>query len=325
MQLQLWTLLLSLAGLAALRTEQDDMNTTKTLWKMCNKFRWFSSQKERSYYFQSEDQSGDPTAIKFIRHPTEPAIIFHKHQEWAARFWNFIGDSNGDLIDTRGYDPSTGQQWNGPMSYKHYGSVWHPVPPLKNARVAGETVHVPMSASQLEYVRCYVVESDSPCILEIKSGGTTYTLAGGMYFSDDLARLGTRHFKSAPPPDITATRFCTDAGCPLYVAESIQRAAADKNLDLKVNDFRKFAVLRDHLAGCATVGALVGGPGGFIVGAGVGVGTAAARGLYHIIKRKSDDEKFASEKIFEKVRCLSFMRDCGNDVLAPKSKGCPQF
>jgi len=292
---------------------------------MCNPF---SNEDTRTYHFQSVEEDGDPTAISFVRDKINPTLFFYKHAEWTAKYERYY-------VLTRDEQA------------KKYRSSWQPTVPSGSQRPF-ELATVYLAAQYLEYVRCVPVstpDGSQSCLLEIKSQGVKNDFFGGMYFPDSLARQAIRHFKNgkaaqsllSPVPNCTTQEFyagvhkgtetVTETSCQLRVAATIDAAFRDSSFDSsdwKFNDSRNIQVYAS-MGGGFVMGLAVGGPIGALVGGALTNTAVGASALYKYIMGRKDMALSASEKIFEKLRCMSMFSTCGNGALVPKGKPCPLF
>jgi len=293
-------------------------------WKWCNPF---SNEETRTYHFQSVEEDGDPTAIAFVRDKINPTLFFYKHTEWTAKYERYYVRVGSD------------------SQAKRYRSQWLPTVPLGSKRPY-ELATVSLASQHLDYVRC--VEVSTPdgyksCLLEIKSQGVKNEFFGGMYFPDSLARQALRHFKDgkanqslqSPVPNCTTQHFYAsvqkgreaETNCQLRVAATVEAAFRDSSFDSsdwKFNDGRNVKVYAS-MGGGFMLGMVAGGPIGALVGTAVTGATVGVGALYNYIMGQQDMALSASEKIFEKLRCMSMFSTCGNGALVPKGKPCPQF
>mmetsp|Transcript_71424 Transcript_71424/g.189495 ORF Transcript_71424/g.189495 Transcript_71424/m.189495 type:complete len:334 (+) Transcript_71424:118-1119(+) len=288
-------------------------------WRICNPF---SSEVTRRYYFQSVEEDGDPTAIEFVRDKRSPALIFHKHSEWTAKYEKHIETKSGP---------------NGiPTISKEYRSTWLPASPPGSERPTERSTLL-LGERFVEYVRCVPVttpDGTKSCILEVKGQGKKSELLGGMYFPDFLARQALRHFKNgrageellAPDPDCTS-ESSSETDCQLRVAATVEAALADESFDSsgwKFKDIRN-AKIGAIMGGGFIIGGVVGGPIGAVVGGGLSSAAVGVTSLYKYLIRQKDMDLSASEKIFEKLRCMSIFKTCSGDVLVPTSRSCPEL
>jgi len=298
---------------------------------MCNPF---SDESTRTYYFQSVEEDGDPTAISFVRDKTNPTLSFYKHAEWTAKYeksYLQVGNGQSGTIE------------------KRYQSQWQPIVP-SGSQKPYELATVYLAAQYLEYVRCVPLstpEGSKSCLLEIKSQGVKNEFLGGMFFPDSLARQALRHFKNgkaaqsllSPAPNCTTKTFYkpslspipidreTETSCQLRVAATVEAAFQDSSFDSsdwKFNDGRNVKVYAS-LSGGFVLGMVAGGPIGALVGTAVTGASVGVGALYTYLMGQKDMALSASEKIFEKLRCMSMFSTCGNGALVPKGKPCPLF
>jgi len=303
---------------------------------MCNPF---SDESTRTYHFQSVEEDGDPTAIEFVRDKTNPTLLFWKHTEWAAKYERIYVRAGNGLA-------------------KRYQSQWQPtVPSGSQQPYELETVY--LAAQYLEYIRCVPLstpDGSTSCLLEIKSQGVKNEFFGGMFFPDSLARQALRHFKNgkaaqsllSPAPsawhfkdgNCTTQTFYkpslagsipigreTETSCQLRVAATVEAAFQDSSFDSsdwKFNDGRNVKVYAS-MGGGFMLGMVAGGPIGALVGTAVTGASVGVGALYKYLMGLEDAALSASEKIFEKLRCMSMFSTCGNGALVPKGKPCPVF
>jgi len=292
---------------------------------MCNPW---SSEDTRMYYFQSVEEDGDPTAIEFVRHKRSPKLIFHKHSEWAAKYERYIEAASRD---------------HGPMPsmLPEYRSTWLPVSPPGSERPA-ESSTLRLGEKYVDYIRCVPVATpDGPtsCVLEVVGQGITSELLGGLYFPDFLARQALRHFKNgragellAPDPNCTSGNFALlsseeETSCQLRVAATVEAAPANESFDSsgwKLKDSRNIKI-GAIMGGGFIIGGVVGGPIGAVIGGGLSTAAVGVSSLYKYLIRQKDMDLSASEKIFEKLRCMSIFKTCKGDVLVPKGRSCPEL
>jgi hypothetical protein len=292
-------------------------------WKMCNPF---SEEDTRTYYFQSVEKNGDPTAIAFVRDKYNPTLFFYKHTEWTAKYERYYVIA-------------------GNAKAKKYRSQWLPTVP-SGAQQPHEIATVYLAAQYLEYVRCVpfvTPDGSKSCVLEIKSQGVKNEFVGGMHFPDSLARQALRHFKNgkagqsllSPVPNCTKQSFYVqvqkgreeETSCQLRVAATIEAAFQDSSFDSsdwKFNDGRNLGVYAS-MGGGFMLGMVAGGPIGALLGTAVTGTTIGVGALYKYLMGQKDAALSASEKIFEKLRCMSMFSTCGNGALVPKGKPCPQL
>jgi len=293
-------------------------------WKMCNPW---SSEDTRMYYFQSVEEDGDPTAISFLRDKNDPTLYFYKHTEWTAKYERYYVGAGSDGFA------------------KKYRSQWQPAVPL-GAKKPHEVATIHLGAQSLEYVRCVPVstpDGSKSCLLEIKSQGVKNEFFGGMFFPDSLARQALRHFKNgkagqsllAPIPNCTTQSFYVnvqkgkeqETSCQLRVAATVEAAFQDSSFDSsdwKFNDGRNVKVYAS-MGGGFMIGMVAGGPIGALIGAGITGATVGVGALYKYLMGQKDIALSASEKIFEKLRCMSIFKTCSGDVLVPTSRSCPEL
>jgi len=290
---------------------------------MCNPF---SDESTRTYYFQSVEEDGDPTAISFVRDKTNPTLSFYKHAEWTAKYEKIYVQAGNGLA-------------------KRYQSQWQPTVP-SGSQQPYELATVYLAAQYLEYVRCVPLstpDGSTSCLLEIKSQGVKNEFFGGMFFPDSLARQALRHFKNgkaaqsllSPAPNCTTQTFNvqvqrgqeTETSCQLRVAATVEAAFQDSSFDSsdwKFNDGRNVKVYAS-MGGGFMLGMVAGGPIGALVGTAVTGASVGVGALYKYLMGQKDAALSASEKIFEKLRCMSMFSTCGNGALVPKGKPCPLF
>jgi hypothetical protein len=293
-------------------------------WKWCNPF---SDEHSRTYHFQSVEEDGDPTAIAFVRDKHNPTLFFYKHTEWTAKYERYYVRVGSDSVA------------------KKYRSQWQPAVPLGSKRPY-ELATVYLAAQHLEYVRCVPLSTPDgakTCVLEIKSQGVKNEFFGGMYFPDSLARQALRHFKDgranqslvSPVPNCTTQHFHVnvqkgqeaETNCQLRVAATIEAAFRDSSFDSsdwKFNDGRNVGIYAS-MGGGFMLGMVAGGPIGALLGTAVTGTTIGVGALYNYLMGQKDMALSASEKIFEKLRCMSMFSTCGNGALVPKGKPCPQL
>mmetsp|Transcript_102063 Transcript_102063/g.266336 ORF Transcript_102063/g.266336 Transcript_102063/m.266336 type:complete len:338 (+) Transcript_102063:101-1114(+) len=292
-------------------------------WRICNPF---SSEVTRRYYFQSVEEDGDPTAIAFVRDKNNARLHFYKHTEWTAKYERYYVRVSTEPV-------------------KKYRSQWQPAVPLGSKRPY-ELATVYLSAQHLDYVRCVPVSTPDgakSCLLEIKSQGVKNEFFGGMYFPDSLARQALRHFKDgkaaqslmSPVPNCTTQHFDVnvrkgseaETNCQLRVAATIEAAFRDSSFDSsdwKFNDGRNIGIYAS-MGGGFMLGMVAGGPIGALVGTAITGTTVGVGALYQYLMGQKDIALSASDKIFEKLRCMSMFSTCGNGALVPKGKPCPLF
>jgi len=293
-------------------------------WRICNPF---SSEVTRRYYFQSVEEDGDPTAISFLRDKNNPTLYFYKHTEWTAKYERYYVGAGSDGFA------------------KKYRSQWEPAVPL-GAKKPHEVATIHLGAQSLEYVRCVPVstpDGSKSCLLEIKSQGVKNEFFGGMFFPDSLARQALRHFKNgkagqsllAPIPNCTTQSFYVnvqkgkeqETSCQLRVAATVEAAPANESFDSsgwKLKDSRNIKI-GAIMGGGFIIGGVVGGPIGAVIGGGLSTAAVGVSSLYKYLIRQKDMDLSASEKIFEKLRCMSIFKTCKGDVLVPKGRSCPEL
>jgi len=292
-------------------------------WKWCNPW---SEESTRTYHFQSVEEDGDPTAIAFVRDKNNARLHFYKHTEWTAKYERYYVRVSTEPV-------------------KKYRSQWQPAVPLGSKRPY-ELATVYLSAQHLDYVRCVPVSTPDgakSCLLEIKSQGVKNEFFGGMFFPDSLARQALRHFKDgkaaqslmSPVPNCTTQHFDVnvrkgseaETNCQLRVAATIEAAFRDSSFDSsdwKFNDGRNIGIYAS-MGGGFMLGMVAGGPIGALVGTAITGTTVGVGALYQYLMGQKDIALSASDKIFEKLRCMSMFSTCGNGALVPKGKPCPLF
>jgi len=176
------------------------------------------------------------------------------------------------------------------------------------------------------------------CVLEIKSQGVKNEFVGGKYFPDSLARQALRHFKNgkaneslmSPVPNQCTTQHfksVAETSCQLRVAATIEAALQDSSFDSsdwKFNDDRNQEV-HAGIFGGFMLGMAAGGPIGALLGTAITGTTIGVGALYNYLMGQKDMALSASEKIFEKLRCMSMFSTCDNGALVPTGKPCPLF
>lgn len=280
----------------------------------CN---WFSRQTTRSYHFDVEvsDQhceDGACMAIELIRHKDHPELHIHAGQSWLV-----TKDDDGEI------------QWTArSVSDKQYADQ--------------ETV---MDLIKTEAIKFFPSNTDFPDKLEIhmedvpdhletnksahsgKKAHQVFTLAGGLFYSEELLAMGFKeltHEKMQAMEDSAAEATHGQRGRDIGKKVGFGGAIISVGGMYTAATITGVAVQTQALIGASILGVVGGTIGGAVIGGLVGAAIAASIALAGSTQIKGYKVISGSRKIFEKLRCIDEFTHCGDNVLVPNGKKCPQ-